>query len=120
MRLHAAILQTQRRSSRRLGETQMLYVVLFEDNATLGADVRRRHMAAHLSFLEHNAARIKAAGPLRALSGDPAGGLWMVDADSPDVIDALVKADPFWPTGLRHSVRILSWSQVFADGRRLL
>jgi uncharacterized protein YciI len=75
MRLHAAILQTQRRSSRRLGETQMLYVVLFEDNATLGADVRRRHMAAHLSFLEHNAARIKAAGPLRALSGDPAGGL---------------------------------------------
>ena len=37
----------------------MLYVVLFEDNATLGADVRRRHMAAHLSFLEHNAARSK-------------------------------------------------------------
>jgi uncharacterized protein YciI len=98
----------------------MLYVVLFEDNATLGADVRRRHMAAHLSFLEHNAARIKAAGPLRTLSGDPAGGLWVVEADSPDVIDALVKADPFWPTGLRHSVRILSWSQVFADGRRLL
>ena len=44
----------------------------------------------------------------------------MVEADSPDVVDALVKADPFWPTGLRHSVRILSWSQVFADGRRLL
>ena len=87
---------------------------------TLGADVRRRHMAAHLSFLEHNAARIKAAGPLRALSDDPAGGLWIVEADSPDVIDALVKADPFWPTGLRHSVRILGWSQVFADGRRLL
>jgi uncharacterized protein len=98
----------------------MLYVVLFEDNATLGADVRRRHMAAHLSFLEHNAARIKAAGPLRALSGGPAGGLWIVDADSPDVIDALVKADPFWPTGLRHSVRILCWSQVFSDGRRPL
>jgi hypothetical protein len=102
------------------GETQMLYVVLFEDNATLGADVRRRHMAAHLSFLEHNATRIKAAGPLRALWGDPAGGLWIVAADSPDVIDALVKADPFWPTGLRHSVRILCWSQVFSDGRRLL
>ena len=98
----------------------MLYVVLFEDTATLGADVRRRHMAAHLSFLEHNAARIKAAGPLRAPSGDPAGGLWIVEADSPDVVDGLVKADPFWPTGLRRSVRILGWSQVFADGRRLL
>ena len=120
MRLHTAILQTQPWPSRPLGETQTLYVVLFEDDATLGADVRHRHMAAHLSFLEHNTARIKAAGPLRALSGDPAGGLWIVEADSPDVIDALVKADPFWPTGLRHSVRILGWSQVFADGRRLL
>src|SRR5262249_31700828 len=98
----------------------MLYVVLFEDDATLGADVRHRHMAAHLSFLEHNTARIKAAGPLRALSGDPVGGLWIVEADSPDVIDALVKADPIWATGLRHSVRILGWSQVFAEGRRLL
>jgi len=55
----------------------MLYVVLFEDNANLGIDVRRQHMPAHLSFLEKNAARIKAAGPLRGASGDPAGGLWM-------------------------------------------
>jgi hypothetical protein len=37
----------------------MLYVVLFEDNANLGSDVRRQHMPAHLSFLEKNAARIK-------------------------------------------------------------
>src|SRR5262249_28579275 len=98
----------------------MLYAVVFEDNATLGADVRRRHMAAHLSFLERNAARIRAAGPLSSSSGDPAGGLWVVEADSPDAVDALVKEDPFWPTGLRHSVRILRWSQVFADGRRLI
>jgi len=91
----------------------MLYVVLFEDSASAGTDIRRQHMPAHLSFLEKNAARIKAAGPLRALSGDPAGG-------NPDVVDALVKDDPFWPTGLRHSIRILSWTQVFADGRRLI
>jgi uncharacterized protein len=98
----------------------MLYVVLFEDDAALGVDVRRRHMPAHLSFLENNAARIKAAGPLCASSGDPAGGLWVVEADSEDVVDALVKADPFWPTGLRRSVRVLRWSQVFAAGRRLI
>ena len=98
----------------------MLYAVLFEDSMTLGADVRRQHMPAHLSFLEQNAARIKAAGPLRASSGDPAGGLWVVEADSPDLVDALVKEDPFWPTGLRRSVRVLSWSQVFAAGRRLI
>jgi uncharacterized protein len=98
----------------------MLYAVLLEDNEGLGADVRRQHLPAHLSFLEKNAARIKAAGPLRGSSGDPVGGLWLVEADSPDVVDALVKEDPFWSTGLRHSVRILRWSQVFADGRRLI
>jgi hypothetical protein len=31
----------------------------------------------------------------------------------------LIKEDPFWPTGLRKSVCILAWNQVFADGRRL-
>ena len=97
----------------------MLHVVLFED-ATLDSDVRRRHMPAHLAFLERHAGRIKAAGPLRASSGDPVGGLWIVDAENPDVVDALVKEDPFWPTGLRRLVRILSWSQVFADGKRLI
>ena len=98
----------------------MLYAVLFEDDANRGSDVRRRHMPAHLSFLEKNASRIKAAGPLRASSGDPAGGLWLVEADSPALVDALVKDDPFWPTGLRRSFRVLSWSQVFADGKRLI
>jgi uncharacterized protein YciI len=77
-------------------------------------------MPAHLSFLEANAARIKAAGPLRARSGDAAGGLWLVEADGPEAVDALVQQDPFWPTGLRRSVRVLAWSQVFVDGRRLI
>jgi len=98
----------------------MLYAVIFEDNVNLPSDLRREHMPLHLAFLERNASRIKAAGPLRASSGDPAGGLWLVEADSPEVVDALVKEDPFWPTGLRRSVRILSWSQVFAEGKRLI
>ena len=98
----------------------MLYVVLFEDNPELGSEVRRNHMPAHLSFLEKHADRIRAAGPLKSPAGEPAGGLWLVEAESSDAVDALVKADPFWPTGLRKSVRILEWTQVFADGRRLL
>jgi uncharacterized protein YciI len=120
MRLYTAISQTQAGASRSPGETQMLYAVLFEDDPNLGSDVRRQHMPAHLSFLQRNAARIKAAGPLRVSSGDSAGGLWIVEADSPDAADALVREDPFWPTGLRRSVRVLSWSQVFADGKRLI
>jgi uncharacterized protein YciI len=98
----------------------MLYVVLFEDNTSIWPDVRRQHMSAHLSFLERNASQIKAAGPLKSLSGDAAGGLWLVDAGSSDMVDALVKEDPFWPTGLRQSVRVLGWSQVFRDGKRLV
>jgi uncharacterized protein len=98
----------------------MLYAVLFEDNQNLGSDVRREHMPAHLAFLERNAARVKAAGPLRLPSGESVGGLWVVEAGAPDLVDTLVKEDPFWPAGLRRSVRILGWSQVFADGRRLI
>jgi hypothetical protein len=79
--------------------------------------MRRRMAALRHPFLERNAARIKAAGPLR---GDPAGGLWLVEADSAAAVDALVKEDPFWPTGLRRSVRVLEWSQVFCDCKRLI
>jgi len=99
----------------------MLYAVLFEDSADAGSDLRRRQIGAHLRFLEKNADRIKAAGPLQAPSSPgPVGGLWLVEAGSDEDVDALVKEDPFWPTGLRHSVRILRWSQVFRDGRKLV
>jgi uncharacterized protein YciI len=97
----------------------MLFAVLFEDNPALGGDVRRQHMPAHLAFLERNTDQIKAAGPLR--DGEAAaGGLWLVEGTDVAAVDSLVRQDPFWPTGLRKSVRILAWPQVFADGRRLI
>jgi uncharacterized protein YciI len=96
----------------------MLFAVLFEDRP--GADdVRLRHMQAHLDFLERNASMITAAGPLQTLEGAAAGGLWLVDADTPDLVDGLVREDPFWPTGLRKAVRVLVWKQVFSEGTRL-
>lgn len=98
----------------------MTFVVLFEDNPALGADLRQRHMPAHLAFLDDHADRITTAGPLRSPQGQPAGGLWVVEADSADAVRSLVETDPFWPTGLRRSVRILEWVQVFSDGRRSL
>jgi uncharacterized protein YciI len=97
----------------------MLYAVLFTDDEA-HADARRRLMPAHLDFLEKHRDRIRAAGPLRATDGAPAGGLWLVEADTPAAVAALYQDDPFWPTGLRKSVRVLAWSQVFADGRRLI
>ena len=98
----------------------MKFIVLFEDEPSR-ADMRAKHMPDHLAFLEHNAAHVQAAGPLKdTKDGAPAGGLWMVEAESAEAVKALVEADPFWPTGLRKSVRILQWTQVFAEGKRRL
>lgn len=96
----------------------MLFAVLFTDNAERAGE-RPRLMPAHLAFLEANRAAVLAAGPL--LDGaEGAGGLWLVEAADAAAARALVEADPFWPSGLRDSVRILAWRQVFAGGRRLI
>ncbi len=96
----------------------MIYTVWFEDNPDR-AEMRTKHMAAHLAFLERYGTRIRAAGPLaEAASGMPAGGLWIVDAEDEQTVRHLIEADPFWPTGLRKTVRVLAWTQVFADGER--
>ncbi len=97
----------------------MIYAVLFEDDNTR-SEARSQHMSEHLAFLERNAANIQSAGPLTDTdTAEPGGGLWLVTADNPQVVRALVEDDPFWPTGLRKSVRILEWTQVFADAKRL-
>jgi uncharacterized protein len=96
----------------------MRFVVLFEDDAAK-ADVRPRLMPDHLAFLGRHAGTILEAGPLVEADGGPGGGLWLVEAEDAAAVKALVEQDPFWPTGLRRSVRILAWRRVFADGRPL-
>jgi len=96
------------------------YAVFFQDNEAQ-AGKRMEFMKEHLAFLEANAARISAAGPMKnAETGSPAGGLWLVNAESLDDVISLVKADPFWPTGLRKSIEVLEWTKVYADGARRL
>jgi uncharacterized protein YciI len=90
-----------------------LFAVLFEDEVVLANAVRQRHMAAHLAFLERHAASVRAAGPLREVDGAAAGGLWLVEAAGASEVDALIREDPFWPTGLRRSHRVLEWNRVF-------
>lgn len=96
----------------------MKFVVLFEDNED-HADKRQQFMSDHLGFLEKHGTVIAAAGPLFD-QGTGAGGLWVVDAADRNAVDGLIQTDPFWPTGLRQSVRVLEWKQVFADGKRLI
>jgi hypothetical protein len=98
----------------------MLYAVLFEDNEDQGA-MRTKHMADHLAFLDRHAAQITAAGPLKDAENEaPAGGLWLVEAEDANAVRALIEADPFWPTGLRKSHRLLAWTQVFAAGKQMI
>jgi hypothetical protein len=97
----------------------MKFAILFEDDPA-HADKRQQHMSEHLAFLERNAARILAAGPLRtARDGTPAGGLWLVDADSHQEARRLTEQDPLFATGLRRTITVLQWIRVFADGKRL-
>lgn len=96
----------------------MKFVVIFEDAVDADPDIRTRHMRDHLAFLERNAATVEAAGPLRDSEARGRDGLWLVDASDEEEVEALVHADPFWPTGLRASYSILRWRQVFADGNR--
>jgi len=98
----------------------MKFVVLFEDNPDADPGIRGKHMAAHLAFLEANASSISAAGPLSKPTGEAGGGLWLVEANDASQVDRLVHEDPFWPTGLRRSYTILKWTQVYADGSRLI
>ena len=96
-----------------------LVAVLFEDERQDAAAIRKEYLGRHFTFLEENAASIKTAGPLNGEDDTFAGGLWLVEAESSDDVDRLVKEDPFWSAGLRKSVQILAWNRVFADGRRL-
>lgn len=92
-----------------------LFAVIFEDDLTKAADIRHRHISAHLDFLQASGCFIRAAGPLRQ-AGDILGGLWIVEAKNLEEIDRLIAEDPFCTAGLRRSVRVLVWDQVFVDG----
>ncbi|MFT7672590.1 MAG: hypothetical protein ACI845_000997 [Gammaproteobacteria bacterium] len=81
--------------------------------------MRSKYMSDHLNVLEKNKFSIQAAGPLQDTENNqPAGGLGIISANDLKSAQKLVEGDPFWPTGLRKSVRILEWTQVFTDGRR--
>jgi uncharacterized protein YciI len=95
-----------------------LFAVLFDDDPARADAVRPAVMPDHLAFLDQHADVIRAAGPLRATDSAPAGGLWLVEAPDAEAVAALTRSDPFWAAGLRRSIRIQEWIQVFAEGKR--
>ena len=97
----------------------MKFIVLFGDNPGAGVEVRTKHMLEHLEFLQRRSASVKAAGPSKNQHGSGAGGFWIVDAKNETAVRNLIEEAPLWPTGLRKSVRVLSWTQIFAEGQRV-
>jgi len=98
----------------------MKFIILFEDAPEADPDIRKTHMSGHLAFLEKHSGVIDAAGPLADPDDQGRDGLWIVDVDSEEVIERLIREDPFWPTGLRQSYSVIPWKQVFASGTRLI
>ncbi|MEM7258118.1 MAG: YciI family protein, partial [Pseudomonadota bacterium] len=101
-------------------ELPLKFIVLFEDNPQASPDTRATHMPDHLRFLQANADKVQAAGPLSSVDAAAAGGAWLVEADNEAEVDSLITEDPLWSTGLRAGVRILVWNQVFANGQTLI
>ncbi|NLS17967.1 hypothetical protein HGP16_15500 [Rhizobium sp. P40RR-XXII] len=93
-----------------------LFAVLFEDDRQNAAAIRKDYLQRHFAFLQVNAVSIRTAGPLGREDETFAGGLWLVEAETTRDVDRLVKEDPFWAAGLRKSVQVFQWDQVFADG----
>ena len=75
---------------------------LFTDNPSADLALRGAHMPDHLVLLETHADVISAVGPLTTEAGAGMAGLWVVETEDIAEAEALVRADPFWPTGLRH------------------
>lgn len=96
----------------------MKFVVIFEDASDADPGIRKKHMREHLAFLERH--QVEAAGPLTDSEMKGRDGLWIVRAADRQTVERMIREDPFWPTGLRASYAILEWTQVYANGKRLI
>lgn len=73
--------------------------------------VRPAHRAYLTSLLEKN--QLFASGPFE----DGSGALIIYEADSPEAVEALMKADPFHAAGVFIRWTVRPWKMVFANPR---
>ena len=83
--------------------------------------LRVAHLQAHLDWLERHSDVVPVGGSLRhEPSETPKGGLWIVQADSKQQLEALLQMDPFYLAGLRQSYEILHWSKANSERQALI
>jgi uncharacterized protein YciI len=92
---------------------------LLEDEPK-NADTRPKYLKDHLAYLDTILGKLRSAGPLTdPATNSAAGGIWIIEAGSHDEVRRMLEADPFYKAGLRKSIRILAWKQVFAEGKKV-
>ena len=99
----------------------MLYLAMIEDDPARVAD-KPQHQAAHVAYLDGNSrsGTLAAAGPmLDPDSGAQIGAMWSIEAPSAGEARKVVESDPFYKAGIRKSVRLMQWKQVFKDGKKI-
>ncbi len=90
-----------------------MYAVICFDRPDSAA-LRHAHRAAHVEFLNANAARIVFGGPLKsAAEGPSTGALIVVDCATRQEADAFIGADPFYLSGVYESVSVRAFKRVF-------
>jgi hypothetical protein len=98
----------------------MLFAVRFFDKPELLA-LRNENLAAHIAWLDAHREQILVGGSLREnLDQNAIGGLWLVEAESREVIERLIETDPFWIIGLREHYEIHYWCKAFPERRTLI
>ena len=97
-----------------------LFAVQFKDKSNSYA-LRQIYLDAHIAWLDEHKDQILVGGSLRlSLDQAPIGGLWIVESESREAIEMLMKTDPFWIHGLRESVDIYHWSKAIEDRKVLV
>jgi len=90
-----------------------MYAVICFDRPDSAA-LRDAHRAAHVEFLNANAARIVFGGPLKSAADGPStGALIVVDCATRQEADAFIGADPFYLGGVYESVSVRAFKRVF-------
>ena len=96
----------------------MRLIAYFEDSAEMMAH-RANYEPDHLEYLKNNQQEIPIAGGLRPEPGGIfVGGLWVMEVDSFERAEELIKNDPYYAPELR-TYKILVWGKAH-DGDVIL
>ncbi len=92
----------------------MRLVAIFEDKPEM-MEHRAKNENSHLAYLKANQTEIPIAGGLRPEPGGKfVGGMWVMEVESFERAEEIVKNDPYYAPNLR-SYKLLVWGKAFDE-----